>query len=85
MSGCSLLLDQTVLRSLYRPFMLLLLEPMCLNLCILSAIALGVQYLFFGAFGVVYGNAYNFTLWQSGLAFLGLLVGMVLAVVIDPL
>ncbi|OOF97594.1 hypothetical protein ASPCADRAFT_166594 [Aspergillus carbonarius ITEM 5010] len=76
---------KTVLRSLYRPFMLLLLEPMCLNLCILSAIALGVQYLFFGAFGVVYGNAYNFTLWQSGLAFLGLLVGMVLAVVIDPL
>ncbi|GKZ24998.1 hypothetical protein AbraCBS73388_012022 [Aspergillus brasiliensis] len=75
---------QTVLHSLYRPFMLLLLEPMCLNLCLLSSIALGVQYLFFGAFGVVYGNAYNFGLWQSGLAFTGILVGMITAVVIDP-
>ncbi|PYH89981.1 MFS general substrate transporter [Aspergillus ellipticus CBS 707.79] len=75
---------KTVLRSLYRPFMLLLLEPMCLNLCVLSAIALGVQYLFFGAFGIVYGNAYDFKLWQTGLAFSGLLVGMVLAVAVDP-
>ncbi|PWY74211.1 MFS transporter [Aspergillus eucalypticola CBS 122712] len=75
---------KTVLHSLYRPFMLLLMEPMCLNLCLLSSIALGVQYLFFGAFGVVYGNAYNFELCQSGLAFTGLLVGMIMAVLIDP-
>ncbi|KAL3486498.1 major facilitator superfamily domain-containing protein [Aspergillus germanicus] len=75
---------KTVIRSLYRLFLLLLLEPMCLNLCLLSAFALGVQYLLFGAFGVVFSNAYDFNLWQTGLAFVGLVVGMVLAVVIDP-
>ena len=40
----------TVLHSLYRPFLLLLLEPMCFNLCLFSAILLGILYLFFGAF-----------------------------------
>lgn len=32
---------KTVMLSCYRPFQLLLLEPMCLNLCILSALLLG--------------------------------------------
>ena len=39
---------KTVAWSCIRPFQLLFLEPMCLNLCILSAILLGVLYLFFG-------------------------------------
>jgi hypothetical protein len=33
---------RTVLQSLYRPVLLLTLEPMCLNLCIFSAILLGM-------------------------------------------
>ena len=39
---------KTVLWSCIRPFQLLVLEQMCLNLCLLSAILLGVLYLFFG-------------------------------------
>lgn len=39
---------KTVLWSCIRPFQLLFLEQMCLNLCLLSAILLGVLYLFFG-------------------------------------
>ena len=39
---------KTVLWSCIRPFQLLFLEPMCLNLCLLSAILLGILYLFFG-------------------------------------
>lgn len=39
---------KTVLWSCIRPFQLLFFEPMCLNLCLLSAILLGVLYLFFG-------------------------------------
>lgn len=39
---------QTVLMSCIRPFQLLFFEQMCLNLCLLSAILLGVLYLFFG-------------------------------------
>ncbi|OQE25142.1 hypothetical protein PENSTE_c006G10182 [Penicillium steckii] len=76
---------QTVLRSMYRPILLLTLEPMCLNLCIFSAILLGILYLFFGAFQLVFSNVYGFPLWQRGLCFLGLFVGMVMAILSDPL
>ncbi|KAJ5234354.1 uncharacterized protein N7469_003522 [Penicillium citrinum] len=76
---------QTVLRSMYRPILLLTLEPMCLNLCIFSAILLGILYLFFGAFQLVFSNVYGFSLWQRGLCFLGLFVGMVMAILSDPL
>ncbi|CAI7586543.1 unnamed protein product [Penicillium pancosmium] len=76
---------QTVLRSMYRPILLLTLEPMCLNLCIFSAILLGILYLFFGAFQLVFLEVYGFTIWQRGLCFLGLFVGMVMAILSDPL
>ncbi|RAQ48886.1 MFS transporter [Aspergillus flavus] len=75
---------RTVLHSIYRPVLLLTLEPMCLCLCIFSAILLGIIYLFFGAFQLVFGNVYGFELWQRGLCFLGLFVGMVLAILSDP-
>ncbi|MCJ1327335.1 hypothetical protein MMC10_004004 [Thelotrema lepadinum] len=75
----------TVLRSLYRPFILLIFEPMCLNLCILSAILLGIQYLFLGVFGVIFANHHGFLHWEIGLTFSGITVGMVLAVATGPL
>ncbi|RMZ89862.1 hypothetical protein DV736_g2908, partial [Chaetothyriales sp. CBS 134916] len=75
----------TVGRSLYRPFMLLFLEPMCFALCLFSSILLGILYLFFGAFPLVFGDVYGFNLWQTGLAFIGLSVGMVLAITSDPI
>ncbi|KAL2817417.1 MFS transporter [Aspergillus granulosus] len=75
---------RTVMRSIYRPILLLTLEPMCLNLCIFSAILLGILYLFFGAFQLVFGNVYGLDLWQRGLCFLGLFVGMSFAIISDP-
>ena len=78
-------LPQTILRSCYRPFLLLTLEPMCLNLCLFSAILLGVLYLFFGAFEIVFAQNHHFVLWQIGLTFSGLLVGQVIAIMTDPL
>ncbi|GME23584.1 Major facilitator superfamily [Neofusicoccum parvum] len=77
--------SQTLLWSCVRPFQLLVFEPMCLNLCILSSILLGILYLFFGAFPLVFQNNHGFTLSQVGLAFLGLFVGMVLGISTDPL
>ena len=76
---------QTVLRSMYRPIMLLAMEPMCLNLCVFSAILLGILYLFFGAFQLVFQDVYGFDLWQRGLCFMGLFVGMVFAILSDPI
>lgn len=50
---------------------------MCLNLCLFSAVLLGILYLFFGAFELVFTENHGFNLWQVGLSFLGLLVGQV--------
>lgn len=75
---------QTVLKSLYRPFLLLFLDPMCFNLCLFTAILLGILYLFFGAFALVFRTIYGFNLWQIGLSFCGLLVGMFVAILSNP-
>jgi hypothetical protein len=75
----------TIGHSLLRPFQLLFFEPMCLNLCVLSAILLGILYLFFGAFPLVFTTNYGFNLWQVGFTFTGILVGMIPAAVSNPL
>ncbi|RMD41239.1 hypothetical protein DV735_g3914, partial [Chaetothyriales sp. CBS 134920] len=75
----------TVGRSLYRPFLILFFEPMCFALCLFTAILLGILYLFFGAYPLVFGSVYGFNLWQTGLTFTGMSVGMVLAVASQPI
>lgn len=76
---------QTIKRSVYRPFLLLALEPMCLNLCIFTALLLGILYLFFGAFTIVFEDNHGFNLWQAGLTFLGLFIGEIIAIFTGPL
>lgn len=76
---------KTIAYSLLRPGQLLIFEPMCLNLCLFSAILLGILYLFFGAFPLVFEGNHEFTLSQTGLSFLGLFVGMILGCLTDPL
>lgn len=76
---------RTVARSLLRPVQMLVLEPMMLCLCVYTAILLGILYLFFGAFPLVFQNNHGFSLWQTGLTFLGIFVGMVLAAFSDPM
>ena len=78
-------IPKTIANSLLRPFQLLLLEPMVLLLCLFSAILLGILYLFFGAFPLVFQGNHGFTLSQTGLTFLGIFVGMVIAAATDPL
>ena len=58
---------------------------MCLNLCILTALLLGILYLSFGAFPLVFENNHGFSLSQTGLSFLGILVGMMIGIASDPL
>lgn len=72
-------------RSFLRPFQLLFFEPMCLNLCLFSAILLGILYLFFGAFPLVFSTNHGFNLWQVGLSFLGIGVGLLTGLATDPL
>lgn len=76
---------RTISQSLIRPFKLLIFEPMCLNLCVFSAILLGILYLFFGAFPLIFRAHYGFNLWQVGLTFLGIGIGLVIGVSTDPI
>ncbi|KAL2844904.1 major facilitator superfamily domain-containing protein [Aspergillus pseudodeflectus] len=69
---------------LLRPFHLLLFEPMCLCLDLYSAILLGTLYLFFGAFPLVFKATHGMNLWQTGLTFLGIIAGMLLAAASNP-
>lgn len=78
-------IPKTIMLSLLRPFQLLLMEPMCLLLCLFSAILLGIQYLFFGAFPLVFRENHGFSQSQNGLTFLGILTGIVLGILADPL
>lgn len=78
-------IPMTIAVSCKRPFQLLFLEPMVLNLCLFSAILLGILYLFFGAFPIVFEGNHGFTLSQTGMSFLGIFVGMALGVSTDPL
>jgi multidrug resistance protein len=76
---------RTVGYALLRPFQLLIFEPMCLILDLYTAVLLGILYLFFGAFPLVFENNHGFDLWQVGLTFLGLFVGMVVACLTSPI
>lgn len=69
-------LVRTVGNSLMRPFQIIIFEPMALVLNLYSAILLGILYLFFGAFPLVFGGVFGFNQWQTGLTFMGMLVGM---------
>lgn len=75
----------TIGNALKRPFQLLISEPMILALNLYSAILLGILYLFFGAFPVVFVGNHGFNLWQSGLSFMGLFVGMALGACCAPI
>lgn len=74
----------TVLVSCTRPFELLAREYMVLCLSLLTSIVLGIMYLFFGAFVYVFEKVYHFELYQIGLSFLGIGVGIVLAFFTNP-
>jgi hypothetical protein len=58
---------------------------MCLSLCIYTAFVLGILYLFFGAFPLIFSTNHGFVLWESGLTFLGLMIGLVGALLTNPL
>lgn len=76
--------SRTVAYSLLRPFQILLFEPMVLVLNIYIAVLLGLLYLFFGAFALVFRTNHGFNLWQIGLTFMGLLVAMIVACLSTP-
>ncbi len=76
-------LTRSILISTKRPFQLLAREVMLLLLCLWSALLLGILYLFFVAFPIVF-ERHGFNLQEIGLSFLGIGIGMILAVLSMP-
>ncbi|EXJ62420.1 hypothetical protein A1O7_02855 [Cladophialophora yegresii CBS 114405] len=75
-----IVLKEVVKRSVARPWALLFREPIVLLLSIYMAVVYGTLYLFFAAFPIVFQQGYGWNAGENGLAFLGIMVGNLLAV-----
>lgn len=67
--------------SLSRPWKLLFREPIVLLVSVYMAIVYGTLYMMFAAFPIIFQVEKGWSAGLSGLAFLGILVGMVFAIV----
>lgn len=67
--------------ALSRPWILLFREPIVMLLSIYMAIIYGTLYMMFGAFPIVYQQQRGWSPGIGGLAFVGVMVGMIIAVI----
>ncbi|KAJ4488176.1 MFS general substrate transporter [Lentinula aciculospora] len=77
-------LGEAILISCYRPFELVIYERMALLLNIWTSLILGILYLAFQAFPVIFEQHHGFNAQQTGLTFLGIGLGMVLGLATQP-
>lgn len=71
--------------SLRTPFLLLSTEPMVLCLDLWSALILGILYLSFSGVPFIFRVQHGFSLQQTGMAFLGIGAGQLIAAATQPL
>ena len=72
-------------KAVLRPFVLLFLEPIVLALSIYIGVVYGILFMMFAAFPVVFQSGRDWSAGLSGLAFLGMAVGMALALPVNML
>ncbi|KAK9467027.1 major facilitator superfamily domain-containing protein [Lipomyces arxii] len=77
-------LHQALLFSINRPLELIIFEPMIISMCVYSMILLGILYLSFEAFPLVYRYNHGFKIQYVGLTFIGLMIGQVIAACSEP-
>ncbi|KAM4065908.1 major facilitator superfamily protein [Hirsutella rhossiliensis] len=73
-------LGESIRTALLRPWILLFREPIVLLLSIFMAIIYGTLYMLFAAFPIVYVKGRGWNQGVGGLAFLGIMVGMLFAI-----
>ena len=66
--------------TLARPVHMLLTEPITLFLSLYTSFTFSVLFAFFAAYPYTFETVYGFNTWQYGLAFLGILIGVLSAV-----
>lgn len=74
-------LGASLATTLSRPFILAASEPIIGLLALYQAVVFGILYLTFTAFPIIYTDVLGWPAEQSGLSFLGVLVGILLSVV----
>jgi hypothetical protein len=74
-------IGQAFKTALTRPWILLFREPIVLLLSIYMAVIYGTLYMLFGAFPIVYQQGRGWSQGIGGLAFIGVMVGMIVAVI----
>ena len=77
--------QQALSTALVRPWILLFKEPIVLVLSIYMAIIYGTLYMLFGAFPICFQEVRGWSEGIGGLAFLGVAIGMIIAVMLVPL
>ncbi|KAI8964681.1 MFS general substrate transporter [Daldinia sp. FL1419] len=68
--------------SLFRPFMFLFTEPIVFFFSLWVSFAWAILYLTFGSIPLVFQRQYDFSIEQSGLVFLAMIVGSILATIL---
>jgi multidrug resistance protein len=74
-------LGRTLQKALSRPWILLIREPIVLMLSTYQAIIYGILFLMFAAFPIVYGEERGWSAGITGLAFVGVAIGMLAALI----
>ncbi|KAF8206611.1 major facilitator superfamily domain-containing protein [Mycena galopus ATCC 62051] len=77
-------LTRSLLLSCSVPFKLLMFERMALLLDIWNALLLGILYLMFQAFPIIFEDQHHFNEQTTGLTFLGIGIGMVIGLMTQP-
>ncbi|EIM87761.1 MFS general substrate transporter [Stereum hirsutum FP-91666 SS1] len=72
-----------VYKTLYRPFQLLLNEPILVLITIYISVVYGILYSLFETFPIIFIKHYDFTVSQSGLIFIGIMIGVLFAGVVN--
>jgi len=77
-------LAQTLLANCYKPFYFVLLNHMALLLNLWDSLVLGILYLTFQAFPIIFEQKHGFNLQSTGLTFLGMATGMLVGLCTMP-
>ncbi|KAH9020531.1 MFS general substrate transporter [Lactarius deliciosus] len=77
-------LTQKLLNNCWKPFYIVLLDRMLLLLNTWNALILGILYLTFQAFPIIFEGKHGFNMQCTGLTFLGMATGMVLGLCTQP-
>ncbi|KAH8155203.1 uncharacterized protein LAJ45_00212 [Morchella importuna] len=65
--------------AIWRPLEMLVFEPVVILVSVYISFLFGILYLYFGAYPLIFQGSYHFTSGYSGLAFLGIGIGVILS------